>query len=135
MWQCSLVCHRGPEIRWGGLHKPVVTAMRENTRRAQPRVPVRMPVVLEHGALYLDAVALNLSVGGAFIEVRPPLSEGTHVNVLIQLPELSRAARLAGVVRWENASGCGVQFLQLGARETYGISMVVALAAKRGTAA
>jgi Tfp pilus assembly protein PilZ len=109
--------------------------MREQTRRIQSRVPVRIPVVIEHGALYLDAVALNLGLGGVFVEARPPLRFGTRVNVLIQLPELTRASRLAGVVRWNNASGCGIQFLQLGARETYAISMVVALAGKRGTAA
>ena len=105
--------------------------MTERTRRAQPRVPVRIPVVLEHGALYLDAVALDLGLGGVFVEVRPPLSYGTSVNVLIQLPESSRPVHLAGVVRWNNASGCGLQFQQLGARETYAISMAVALAAKR----
>lgn len=105
--------------------------MREPTRRTQPRVGVRIPVVIEHGALYLDAVALNLSLGGVFVELRPPLRYGTRVNVLVQLPELSRASRLAGVVRWNDASGCGIQFLQLGARETYAVSMVVALAGKR----
>ena len=109
--------------------------MREQTRRTQPRVPVRIPVVIEHGALYLDAVAVNLGLGGVLIEAHPPLPYGTTVNLLIQLPELTRASRLAGVVRWNNASGCGVQFLQLGARETYAISLLVARAAKRGTAA
>jgi hypothetical protein len=109
--------------------------MTEHTRRAQARVPVRIPVVIEHGALYLDAVVVNVGLGGAFVEVHPPLAYGTTVNVLIQLPELTRASRLAGVVRWNNASGCGVQFLQLGARETYAISLLVARVAKRGTAA
>jgi hypothetical protein len=112
-----------------------VIAMREHTRRAQPRVPVRIPVVIEHGALYLDAIAVNLGLGGVFVEVRPALPYGTSVNILIQLPELTRASRLAGVVRWNNASGCGVQLLQLGASETYAISVMVARAAKRGTAA
>jgi Tfp pilus assembly protein PilZ len=94
-----------------------------------------MPVVIEHGALYVDAVALDLSLGGVFIQVRPPLREGTRVNLLIQLPELARSSRLAGVVRWNNASGCGVQFVQIGARETYAISLVVARAGQREPAA
>ena len=109
--------------------------MREHTRRAQPRVPVQIPVVIEQGALYLDAVAVNLGLGGMLVEARPPLPFGSSVTVLIQLPELTRATRLAGVVRWNSASGCGIQFLQLGARETYAISLIVARAGKRGTAA
>ena len=105
--------------------------MRDLVRRAQPRVPVQLPVVIENGAIFLDAVATNIGLGGAFVELRPPLSYGTHITLIIQLPELPRPAHLSGIVRWNDASGCGVQFLQLGARETYALSMVVALADKR----
>jgi Tfp pilus assembly protein PilZ len=92
---------------------------------------VQLALVIESGAIFLDAVATNIGLGGAFVEVRPPLSYGTHITLIVELPELPRPAHLAGVVRWNDANGCGVQFLQLGARETYALSMVVALADKR----
>lgn len=109
--------------------------MNEPTRRTQPRVPVQIPVVIEHGALFLDAIAVNLGLGGVFVETHAPLDYGTSVSVVVQLPGLTRTSRLVGVVRWSNTSGCGIQFLQLGASETYAISSMRARAVKRGTAA
>jgi Tfp pilus assembly protein PilZ len=90
-----------------------------------------MGVVIEHGALLIDALTVNLGLGGAYIEIRPPLRCGERVTVLIQLPELPRPSRLSCVVRWSDSSGIGLQFLQMGARETYGVSVLVAMALQR----
>lgn len=92
------------------------------------RVPVSLPVVVEAegGAGALDATAVNLGVGGVFVQLHPVPEYGSQVVVVIQLPALNEAARLRGVVRWSNASGFGVQFSSLGARETYALGKLVA---------
>ena len=105
----------------------------QRSRRAQPRVPVNLAVVVVAGERELEAVAVNLGLGGVFVEASQSLDYGTRIELRIALPSLNEPSRLPGVVRWcgaqaDNASnklGFGVQFLELGARETHAISALV----------
>jgi Tfp pilus assembly protein PilZ len=83
-------------------------------------------VEAEGGEAALHATAVNLGVGGVFVQVDPVPNYGAEVVVVIQLPALTEAARLRGVVRWSNADGFGVQFSSLGARETHALGLLVA---------
>ena len=94
-------------------------------RRAQPRVPVNLPVTIEHAAGPTHAVAVNLGLGGMFVEAPSSLSYGLQVDVLVQVSPRSGPLRLPAVVRWSTQAGFGLQFLQLGARETYAVSALV----------
>jgi hypothetical protein len=91
-------------------------------------VPVLFPVVIEaegHQSA-LHATAINLGLGGVFVQSHVVPNYGAEVVVVIQLPMLKEAARLRGVVRWSSALGFGVQFSSLSARETHAIGMLVA---------
>lgn len=98
--------------------------MPPHERRAL-RVPINLPVVLVHAGSRFDVVAANLSLGGVFVEPHLGLSYGDRVEVLIQPPEARELTRLPGIVRWTNADGFGVQFQQLGARETHTLSVLM----------
>jgi hypothetical protein len=77
------------------------------------------------GARELEAVATNLGLGGLLVEGVQGLDYGTRVELRIALPSLNEASRLPGVVRWCSTDGLGIQFLELGARETDAISALV----------
>jgi len=65
-----------------------------------------------------------------FIEADVRLGYGVRVDVVLQLPGINAASRLPAIVRWGNDFGFGVQFLQLGARETHALAGLVASAEK-----
>ena len=98
------------------------------SRRAEPRQPVSLPIVVEHATGVFSAVTVNVGPGGMFIEADPVLAYAVAVEIIVQLPGMPERSRLPGVVRWHNESGFGVQFLQLGARETHALATLVASA-------
>jgi hypothetical protein len=100
-------------------------------RRGQPRVPVNLPVVVEHASVSMSALARDLGLGGMFVEADLVLPYGSDVVVLVQLPGFTEPSRLPGIVRWSREHGFGVQFSPMSARETYAITALVA-AAKAG---
>ena len=105
----------------------LASALPPVTERRQPRIPIELPAVIElgEGASQTQALIVNLGLGGAFIQAEPPLSYGTQIHIHVQLAPGEELLRLPAVVRWNNAWGFGVQFLQLGARDTHSISAVV----------
>jgi hypothetical protein len=99
-----------------------------NAQRTQPRIPVSLPVVVEHSAGILHALTVNVGPGGMFIQADAVLAYAVRVELLVQLPGIQEPSHLPGVVRWSDNSGFGVQFLQLGARETHALATLVASA-------
>jgi hypothetical protein len=101
------------------------------SRRRAPRVPVNVWVTVEHEGTYFDALAANVGLGGAFVETATVLPYGARLMLHLPLPstatERDEAAvlRLPGIVRWNNQNGFGIQFLELGAKETHAISALV----------
>ena len=83
-------------------------------------------MVIDHPAAPHHAIAVNLGLGGVFVEASPTLGYGERIELVLQLPGLAGPSRLPGVVRWVDATGFGVQFQQLGARETHAIGELVA---------
>lgn len=108
----------------------------EHSRRREPRVVANIWVTIERTSegprSRFDAVAANLGLGGAFIEGEPSLSYGEMVMVHLPLPGLPEALALTAVVRWKNDVGFGVQFLEMGAKETHALTL--ALGALMGAA-
>jgi|SRR4051812_8552707 hypothetical protein len=94
--------------------------------RAQPRLAVSLPLVIERGTASFRATAVDLGLGGMFIEPASELRYGERIDVLVQLTAAEEVTRLPGVVRWINQSGFGIQFLQLGARATYALGALLA---------
>jgi hypothetical protein len=89
--------------------------------RGQARVPVALPVGVEHPTGRFVAETLDVGLGGMFIATTSVLAYETRVEITVDLPGVGCTLRLTGVVRWKSACGLGVQFLQLGARDTHTI--------------
>ncbi len=68
----------------------------------------------------------DISLGGMFIETKEPLAFGTDVVVHVHVPGEASAYALPAIVRWTEPDGMGVQFGNLGARETHTITELVA---------
>lgn len=66
--------------------------------------------------------AKDLSQGGMLIETRSPLAFSTEIVVRVPFAQRDTPTDLTGVVRWNQATGMGVQFGLLGARETHAIA-------------
>jgi uncharacterized protein (TIGR02266 family) len=74
--------------------------------------------------------AKDLSLGGMFIETKAPVPFGGEVVIQLRLPETKDELTLPGVVRWVRDGGMGVQFGNLGAKETHAITEVIRHAAE-----
>jgi type IV pilus assembly protein PilZ len=99
--------------------------MREQRRHT--RKEIRFPVDFRCGdGPRVAGVCANLSVGGIFIETSSPAPFASEIAVLVRLPDMEAEASLPATVRWVTAAGMGVQFGLLGARETHGITVLLA---------
>ena len=96
-----------------------------DSKRKSPRSPVQLGVLIVANGVTSRAHAANVGLGGMFIE-GPPRSYGELLDVVVELPGLTRPARLPAIVRWSSSRGYGVQFLQLGAQVTYALSHLLA---------
>jgi type IV pilus assembly protein PilZ len=67
--------------------------------------------------------ALDLSLGGMYVETAAPLPFGAELVVHVVLPGQKAPFALPAVVRWtRTGEGMGLQFGLLGARETHAIT-------------
>ena len=69
--------------------------------------------------------AKDVSVGGMFIETVYVAPFGSEVTIHKRLPQSKDELVLPGVVRWVRDDGMGIQFGNLGAKETHEITEVV----------
>ncbi len=67
---------------------------------------------------------LDLSLSGAFVYADPLPAFGTTIRLDIQLT--GGAISVEAMVRWNKPDGCGIQFVSLGARETFLITEYIA---------
>jgi type IV pilus assembly protein PilZ len=73
----------------------------------------------------LSGRAKDVSVGGMFIETVYVAPFGSEVVIRMQLPQSKSELVLPGTVRWVRDGGMGIQFGNLGAKETHEITEVV----------
>jgi hypothetical protein len=66
--------------------------------------------------------ATDISLGGMFITTDVPLAFSTDLVVHVRLPRQRSEFAIPAVVRWVGATGMGVQFGLIGARETHAIT-------------
>lgn len=91
-------------------------------RRRISRVGVELVIELElEGGRRVSGVALDVGLGGMFIESVEVPAYGSELTVLIS----GGALRLPATVRWSSGNGMGVQFGLLGARETHAVAELV----------
>src|SRR3954471_13662421 len=111
-------------------HKMVVSPPRpdvpvpDNNNRKSPRTRIDLLIQIEIEGRVLPALAVNVGLGGMFIEGQP-LEYGQFIDIIAELPGLAGPVKIPAVVRWAKDRGVGVQFLQLGARVTHALSQFV----------
>ena len=92
--------------------------------RRYPRVP--LDVDAEFVAVGVEtrvrARAKDISLGGMFFETSAPLAYNDKLVVHVSLPGQKVPFALSGTVRWVGATGMGVQFDMMGAKETHAIT-------------
>lgn len=94
-------------------------------KRQHTRSPVALDArVLRAGAAPLDARVVDLSFGGAFIEVAAAFAFGDALTLSLELPDVGRV-ELPATARWVKPGGVGVQFGLLGARVTHALGVLV----------
>jgi type IV pilus assembly protein PilZ len=91
------------------------------------RTPLDEPVTFTRKGTteVLKARAKDVSVGGMFVETPTVPPFGTEVTIRVKLPHGKDELSLPGLVRWVRSDGMGVQFGNLGAKETHEITEVV----------
>jgi hypothetical protein len=90
-----------------------------------------LPVTLACRGVRVSGTTLDLGVGGAFIETLLEPAFDAPIEVTLQAPAAVGHLRLPALVRWKKTGGIGVQFLELGARETYTLASLIKAARGR----
>jgi hypothetical protein len=125
-------CHRGD----GTIEEATACASarvctdREDLRvelRRFKRAPIDCPVLfaLAPDGVFHDGVAVDVSVGGMFIQAAAPAAFGAAIRIRLTVGARSSELVLPATVRWTRPDGMGVQFGLLGARETFAITELV----------
>ncbi len=70
-------------------------------------------------------VALNLSIGGMFVECDEAVAVGTPIRITCVLSPGEGPMVLPCTVRWTTVGGFGAQLGLLGARETHAIAQLI----------
>jgi Tfp pilus assembly protein PilZ len=89
-------------------------------------VPVTVPTTFEHAGAKTVGSIVNVGHGGAFVVADSVPAYGERVVLIARFPGYSRPLHLPATVRWRSEAGFGVQFDQLGARETHTIGQLIA---------
>lgn len=95
-------------------------------QRTSPRCPCRLPVkvtTIDHGDV--DAIAVNVGLGGMSLESDTPLTFNSEVKVRFRLPTLDEDSVIDSTVRWVSGTGSGVQFGSLRARDVWAINQLL----------
>lgn len=96
-------------------------------KRKHPRAPCNLFVscTLPGSDAPVEGTAKDIGPGGMFIECVAMPKFGESIEISVKLPGLDAESRLPAVVRWSTASGFGVQFGFLGARDTHAITQLM----------
>lgn len=96
-------------------------------KRQHPRQTIEADVTFQiAGAARISARCRDVSLGGMFIETPTPPPYGTPVRVFMWLPGHRGEVTIEATVRWAKPDGMGVQFGVMGARETHGLTELLA---------
>src|SRR5262245_8227655 len=95
--------------------------------RKHPRTQITSPIAFQIGdGPLIEAESRDISLGGMFITTTEAAAYGATIKVYINLPDMKHEAVIDSIVRWNTAEGMGVQFGRMGARETHGLTLLLA---------
>ncbi len=94
-------------------------------QRTHPRCPCNVPVKITTSTGELDAMAVNVGLGGIYIESATLPAFNSEVTVRFRLPSLDEDTVVASTVRWVRNGGAGLQFGSLRARDVWGLNQLL----------
>ena len=75
------------------------------------RKQVSTPVHVRHGEAMMDAILMNISLGGAAVSLHKIIIQGAPVMVCFNIPDTQITAEIPGRIAWANKEGHhGIQF-------------------------
>ncbi len=105
------------------------TAPSSGTRRRVARVRTHLGVVLACAdARKVPARAVDLSMGGAFVECPTPPTYGERLTLLVRV-DGGDWVLLPAMVRWVTSRGCGIEFAGLDSEKRRALSLLISSAA------
>lgn len=93
-----------------------------DNRRTSTRHTVSIAAQLTIDGSKRDATMVNLSLGGALVEIPTKHAMGTRVHIAFRLPTMEEAVEVGATVRWSDAKGVGLQFDGLRARDVWALN-------------
>lgn len=87
--------------------------MLDESRRVFARKPVSLPIALVAPDFEVAGWAMDLSLGGAFVQAPRVFGAGRRVEASIWLPGLPAPLRIASVVANAREAGTGIRFIRL----------------------
>ena len=93
--------------------------LQEDNRRADPRIPIALPVSLSWEGGQSGAFTVNLSWGGAHIDEAGLPPEIRHVIVRIVMEREGMDFEASGRIAWRSNDGMGIQFEELTAAQKH----------------
>lgn len=100
--------------------------MSSQKQRTHPRCPCQIPVKIttaDQGEL--AGMAVNIGLGGMYVECAPQPAFNSTVQVRVRLPSLTEDSVIEGTVRWAKADGSGIQFGSLRARDVWALNQLL----------
>lgn len=95
-------------------------------QRTHPRCPCQIPVkIVTADRGELDGVAVNIGLGGMYVECSPQPAFNSAVQVRFRLPTLTDDSVIDATVRWAKPDGSGLQFGSLRARDVWAINQLL----------
>ncbi len=76
------------------------------------RKQLSMPIRVKAGDKWMEAILMNISIGGAAVSIDKILSQDTPLTLNLTIPETDVAIELPGRIAWANSEGHhGIQFI------------------------
>lgn len=92
-------------------------------RRASMRVPVQLLTSISYrGASEISATMLDLSEGGAAVQIKQEMNSKGPLTLQFSLPHIAAPIRATGEVIWRDKQGrCGIRFIDVPANSRHSL--------------
>lgn len=93
-----------------------------DNRRTATRHAISIAAVLTVNQAATDCTISNLSLGGVQLAGTAKLGLGQRVEIAFRVPTIEDAISVGATVRWADATGIGLQFDGLRARDVWALN-------------
>jgi hypothetical protein len=93
-----------------------------DNRRTSTRHTVSIATQVTVDGAPRDATIVNLSLGGALVEMGTKHAMGSRMNIVFRVPAVDHTIEVGSTVRWSDAKGVGLQFDGLRARDVWALN-------------